>query len=281
MTDPTASAHTGAIGWIRIDEPDDPRLQPYLGLRDHTLRQRREAPGGDLEGLFIAEGDIVVERALAAGYRILHCLVDAARRHELPASLPADLTVYAAGVPVLERITGMGVHRGVLACFERRPLLQISDVVTDARRIVVLEGVNNPTNVGVIMRSAAALGIDGVLLDPTSSDPLYRRAARVAMGEVYRLPYARTAPLPDGLSALREAGFVTVALTPAPDAVDIADVPSHERLALVLGAEGHGLREPTMSAADIRARIPMHGSVDSLNVGAAAAVACYALMQIR
>jgi len=275
------SGANGPSEWIRIDEPSDPRLEPYLGLRDHALRQRREASGGDLAGMFVAEGDIVVERALAAGYRMLHCLVDAARRQPLPDAVPADITVYAAGVPVLEQITGMGVHRGMLACFERRPLMQVADVLAGARRIVVAEGVNNPTNVGVIVRSAAALGIDGLLLDPTSSDPLYRRAARVAMGEVYRLPYARTAPLPAGLEPLRAAGFLTVALTPAPDAIDIAAVPSHDRIALVLGAEGHGLREPTMAAADIRARIPMHGAVDSLNVGAAAAVACYALMQIR
>lgn len=270
-----------SAGWVQIGEPDDPRLEPYLGLRDHALRQRREAPDGDLAGMFVAEGDIVVERALAAGYRMLHCLVDAARRPPLPDAVPSQVTVYAAGVAVLERITGMGVHRGMLACFERRPLPSVAEVLSGARRIVVVEGINNPTNIGVIVRSAAALGIDGLLLDPTSSDPLYRRSARVAMGEVYRLPYARTAPLPGGLDALRSAGFLTVALTPAPDAIDIADVPARDRIALILGAEGHGLREPTMAAADVRARIPMHGAVDSLNVGAAAAVACYALMQIR
>jgi tRNA G18 (ribose-2'-O)-methylase SpoU len=267
--------------WIPVEQPEDARLEVYLGLRDHSLRQQRESAGGDLAGLFIAEGDIVVERALRAGYRMLHCLVDANRKQALPSVVPTDLPVYAAGEAVLERITGMGVHRGMLACFERRPLRSVDDIIAHARRVVVLEGVNNPTNVGVIVRSAAALGVDALLLDPTCSDPLYRRAARVAMGEVYRFPYARTAPLPDGLAPLRAAGFVTVALTPAPDAIDIADVPPNERIALILGAEGHGLREPTMAAADLRARIPMHSEVDSLNVGAAAAVACYALMQIR
>lgn len=266
---------------VHVDDPDDPRIATYLGLRDHTLRQQREAAGGDLEGLFIAEGDIVVERALAAGYRMLHCLIDAQRRQPLPAGVPDDLEVFAAAPAVLERITGMGVHRGMLACFARRPLPDAAEVVAGARRVIVLEGINNPTNIGVITRSAAALGVDAMLLDPTCSDPLYRRAARVAMGEVYRFPYARTASLPGGLEVLRAAGFLVVALTPADDAVDVADVPARERIALVLGAEGHGLREPTLAAADVRARIPMYGTVDSLNVGAAAAVACYALMQIR
>lgn len=266
---------------IPIEHPNDPRIAVYLGLRDHVLRQQREAHGGDLSGLFVAEGDVVVERALAAGYRMLHCLVDAQRRVPVPDTLGPEATVFAAAVPVLERITGMGVHRGMLACFERRLVPPPEFVIANARRVVLLEGINNPTNVGVIVRSAAALGVDAMLLDPTCSDPLYRRAARVSMGEVYRFPYARTDTLPAGLAVLREAGFLIVALTPADDAVDIAAVPAHERIALVLGTEGHGLREPTLAAADLRAKIPMHGSVDSLNVGAAAAVACYALMQIR
>ena len=269
------------MGVAQVADPDDPRIAPYLGLRDHTLRQQREADGGDLEGLFIAEGDLVVERALAAGYRMLHCLVDARRRQPLPTGVPDGVEVFEAAPAVLERITGMGVHRGMLACFARRPLPRAADVIATAHRVIVLEGINNPTNIGVITRSAAALGIDAMLLDPTCSDPLYRRASRVAMGEVYRFPYARTGPLPDGLEVLRAGGFLVVALTPSADAVDIAKIPVRERIALVLGAEGHGLREPTQAAADIRARIPMHGAVDSLNVGAAAAVACYALMQIR
>jgi tRNA G18 (ribose-2'-O)-methylase SpoU len=258
---------------IAIESPDDPRIADYVGLRDTELRK--------LEGLFIAEGDTVTERALEAGYRLRDVLVDAQRTQPLPPAVPADATVYAASVPVLQRITGLGIHRGMLACFERRPLPTLGQVIAGARRVVVAEGINNPTNLGVIVRSAAALGVDAMLVDPTSSDPLYRRASRVAMGEVYRFPYARTAPLPEGLAPLRAAGFLIVALTPAPDAVDIADVPAAARIALVIGTEGHGLKEPTMVAADVRARIPMHADVDSLNVGAAAAVACYALMRIN
>jgi tRNA G18 (ribose-2'-O)-methylase SpoU len=272
---------TPASAPVAIDHPDDPRLAVYLGLRDHALRQHRERPDGDLAGVFIAEGDIVVERALAGGFTMVHCLIDAARTVPLPAWFPPDVPVYAAGVRVLERITGMGVHRGMLACFERRSLPGVESVIGPARRVVVAEGINNPTNIGVIVRSAAALGVDALVLDPSCSDPLYRRAARVAMGEVYRFPYARTGPLPEGLEPLRRHGFVIVALTPAPDAIDIAEVPAAERIALVVGAEGHGLREPTLAGADLRVRIPMHAGVDSLNVGSAAAVACYALTRIR
>jgi len=266
---------------IPVGEPDDPRIAEYLGLRDQQLRQRREQPNGDLAGVFIAEGDVVVERAFLAGYQLRHILVDASRRVPIPPSFPEETTIFAAGRRVLERITGMAEHRGMLASFDRRPVPAAAAVVEGARRVLVLEGVNNPTNLGVIVRSAVALGVDAMLLDPTCSDPLYRRAARVAMGEVYRFPYARTAALPQGLDLLRDLGFLLVALTPAPDAVDIAAVPSSDRIALILGAEGHGLREPTMAAAHVRARIPMRAGVDSLNVGVAAAVACYALMRLE
>lgn len=265
---------------IPVTEPDDPRIAEYLGLRDHQLRQRRERPNGDLAGVFIAESDVVVERAFQAGYRLRHVLVDAARRVPIPSGFPPGTTVFAAGIRVLERITGMAEHRGMLASFDRRPVPTAEAVVEGAQRVLVLEGVNNPTNLGVIVRSAVALGVDAMLLDPTCSDPLYRRASRVSMGQVYRFPYAHTAALPGGLGSLRKRGFLVVALTPASDAVDIDVVPPSERIALILGAEGHGLREPTLAAADVRARIPMRAGVDSLNVGAAAAVACYALMRL-
>jgi tRNA G18 (ribose-2'-O)-methylase SpoU len=225
--------------------------------------------------VFIAEGDLVVGRAIAAGYHLRHALVDATRREPLPPNLPADATVYGAGPAVLQRITGMGVHRGMLGAFDRRPVPSVEEVVVGARRLLVLEGINNPTNLGVIVRSAVALGMDAMLLDPSCCDPLYRRAARVSMGEVYQFPYAWTDPLPGGLAPL--VGFTIVALTPAADAVDIASLATTDRMALVLGAEGHGLREPTMAAADVRVRIPMREGADSLNVGAAAAVAFYAI----
>jgi tRNA G18 (ribose-2'-O)-methylase SpoU len=267
------------VSWIPVEEPSDPRIEEFLGLRDHELRRRREAPGGDLEGIFVAEGDIVVQRAIRAGYRVRSALVDGTRPTPLPEEIAAHVPVYAAGPDVVLRITGMGVHRGVMASFDRRPEAAAADVLAAATRIVVLENVNNPTNLGVIARSAVGLGADALLLDPSCCDPLYRRASRVAMGEVFAMPWARLGRFPQGLDAVIEAGFSLIALTPDPAAEPIDDVSfaPDERVALVLGAEGPGLTEEAMARIGRRVRIPLHGSVDSLNVGAAAAIACYVL----
>jgi tRNA G18 (ribose-2'-O)-methylase SpoU len=187
--------------------------------------------------------------------------------------------VYAASDELMRAITGFSVHRGVLASFDRKPLPAVAEALRGARRVVVLEDVNNHTNVGAIVRSASALGIDALLLDPASCDPLYRRSLRISMGEALSLPHARTEALPDGLAPLRDAGFTLVALTPGADAVDIAEVAAaaHDRLALLLGAEGAGLSPAVLVEVDVRARIPLAPGVDSLNVAAAAAIAFYAL----
>ncbi|HEX6569972.1 MAG TPA: TrmH family RNA methyltransferase, partial [Acidimicrobiales bacterium] len=165
-----------------VDHPDDPRIAEFVGLRDRELagprvRGRRVAANG----VFVAEGDVVVERALRAGFRVRAALVDATRSDPPPPGMPPDAPVFAAAPAVLRRITGLGVHRGMLASFDRRPVPPVDEVLAPARRVVVLERVSNPTNLGVIIRSAAGLGIDAVLLDPTCTDPLYRRVARVAM----------------------------------------------------------------------------------------------------
>jgi tRNA G18 (ribose-2'-O)-methylase SpoU len=262
-----------------VEDPDDPRLLAYVGLRDHQLRMRREKSGGDMAALFVAEGDRVVDRAIRAGYVLKSALIDGRRTTPLPDLIPDDVPVYAVAPPVLQKITGYHLHRGMLACFHRRDVPPPSVVLANARRIVVIEGVNNPTNLGVVARSAVALGMDAMLLDPTCCDPLYRRAARVSMGEVFAFPYARLDPLPGGLDVIREHGFRLVALTPAPDGVDLhtlAPAPD-EKIAILLGAEGPGLSPSVIDASDVRARIPMHGEVDSLNIGVAAAVACYVL----
>ncbi|NLV57071.1 MAG: RNA methyltransferase [Acidimicrobiales bacterium] len=264
---------------VEIDDPTDPLVAVFMGLRDHDLRRLREAPGGDMEGVFVAEGETVAGRALAAGYRATVVLVDAARDDPLPPGLGADVPVVRAGPSVVTAITGYQTHRGALVALARRPLPSAEAVLSDAGRVVVTEAVVNPTNLGVIVRSAAALGLDAVLLDPTSCDPLYRRANRASMGLGFALPHARLDPLPDGLAPVRDAGFAVVALTPSADAVDLrswADgLDPDDRVALVLGSEGPGLTAATEAAADVRATIPLAAGVDSLNVGVAAGIACY------
>ena len=236
-----------------------------------------------MAGVFVAEGDVVVERALRAGYRLTALLVDAKRTRPLPEVIGPAVPVYAAGPEVLQRITGYHLHRGVLACFARRPLPGFEQAVAGSTTVAVMEGINNPTNLGVILRCAVGLGVDSYYLDPTCCDPLYRRCGRVSMGEAFATPYARLGPFPAGLEPLRRKGFELVALTPAADAEPIDDLAfaADDRVALLLGAEGPGLTAATLAACDRRVRIPMSGLVDSINVGSAAAVAFYALAQAR
>jgi tRNA G18 (ribose-2'-O)-methylase SpoU len=257
-----------------ITDPDDERLADYRALTDLELRTRWEQPNG----LFIAEGELVLRRALRAGYPPRSFLVDAKRADQLD-ELPAEAPVYAATPDVLERVTGFHVHRGVLASFHRTALLAADDVLASARRVVVLEDVNNHTNLGAVFRGAAALGVDAVLLSPTCADPLYRRSVRVSMGEVFAVPYARLEPWPDGLDRVRAAGFTVLALTPAADALPIQRLGGEHRAraALLLGAEGPGLSRHALAASDVRVAIPMRRGVDSLNVAAAAAVAFWEL----
>jgi tRNA G18 (ribose-2'-O)-methylase SpoU len=257
-----------------ITDPDDHRLSDFRALTDLELRTRWEPPNG----LFIAEGELVLRRALRAGYRPRAYLIDVKRVDQL-ADLPDDAPVYAAPPAVLDRVTGFHVHRGVLASFHRLPLLSAGDLLAVARRVAILEDVNNHTNIGAVFRAAAALGVDAVLLSPTCADPLYRRSVRVSMGEVFAVPYARLEPWPDALATVRAAGFTVLALTPAPDAVPLQRLKpdQRERAALLLGAEGPGLSRHALAASDVLVKIPMRRNVDSLNVAAAAAVAFWEL----
>jgi tRNA G18 (ribose-2'-O)-methylase SpoU len=259
----------------QITDPDDDRIADYRALTDVELRTRWEPP----HGLFIAEGELVLRRALRAGYPPRSFLVDAARVDQLADLAAGSAPIYAATPEVLERATGFHVHRGVLASFHRKELPAATELLSTARRVVVLENVNNHTNLGAIFRGAAALGVDAVLLSPSCADPLYRRSVRVSMGEVFAVPYARLTPWPDALAELRAAGFAVLALTPAPDALPIQrlDAATRFRTALLLGAEGAGLTEAAQRASDVRVVIPMRRGVDSLNVAAAAAVACWEL----
>ena len=258
----------------QITDPEDPRLADYRALTDVELRTRFEPPSG----LFIAEGELVLRRALRAGYTPRSMLFDEKRVDELK-DLAGQAPVYAATQAVLQRATGFHVHRGVLASFHRRPLPTAAEVLAGARRLVVLEDVNNHTNLGAIFRGAAALGVDAVLLSPSCADPLYRRSVRVSMGEVFAVPYAHLEPWPGGLAEVRAAGFALLALTPAADAVPIQRLGPDQRAraALLLGAEGAGLSRQALNASDVRVAIPMRRGVDSLNVAAAAAVAFWEL----
>jgi tRNA G18 (ribose-2'-O)-methylase SpoU len=257
-----------------ITDPDDPRIGDYRALTDVELRTRWEPPNG----LFIAEGELVIGRALRAGYRMRSAFVDEKRADQLT-GLPDEAPLYTAPPAVLESITGFHVHRGVLASFHRRPLPDMTDLLAKARSIAVLEGLNTHTNLGALFRSAAALGIDAVVLSPNCADPLYRRAVRVSMGEVFAIPYAKSDDWPGTLRAIRDAGFTLLAMTPAPDAVSLRALTPAQRArpALLLGAEGPGLTRAALEASDVRVVIPMYNGVDSLNVATAAAVAFYEL----
>jgi tRNA G18 (ribose-2'-O)-methylase SpoU len=258
---------------LEVDDPDDPRLADYRDLRDVELRKHLEAE----HGLFIAEGEKVVRRAVEAGFSARSFLM--APRwldglHDVLAS--SDAPCFVVSEKLAEEVTGFHVHRGALASLRRRPLPTVDDVLAGARTVVVAEDVVDHTNVGAIFRSAAALGVDAVLLAPRCADPLYRRSIKVAMGAVFTMPYARIEDWYDALPRVSAAGFTTVALTLADDAVELEQAVSGvDKVALVLGSEGHGLSPRWQQSADRRAVIPMAAGIDSLNVAAATAVACY------
>lgn len=262
---------------VEITSADDPRLADYRDLRDVELRKHLEAE----HGLFLAEGEKVVRRAVEAGFtarsflmapRWLDGLADVLDRSGAPC--------YVLSEALAEEVTGFHVHRGALASLERRPLPSLDEVLDGARSVLVLEDLVDHTNVGAILRSGAALGFDAVLLAPRCADPLYRRAIKVAMGAVFSLPWTRLPDWYDALPDLSARGYTTVALTLAPDAVPITDaVAGLDRVALVLGSEGHGLSPRWEQSADRRAIIPMAAGIDSLNVAAATAVACYVTSQ--
>jgi tRNA G18 (ribose-2'-O)-methylase SpoU len=262
-----------------VEDPRDPRLSDYRDLRDVSLRKHLEAE----HGLFLAEGEKVVRRAVEAGFPVRSLLMAPRWLEGLSDVLArTDAPCYVVAEALAEEVTGFHVHRGALASLHRLPLPSTADVLRDARTVVVLEDVVDHTNVGAVFRSAAALGIEGVLLSPRCADPLYRRSVKVAMGAVFTLPYARLDDWYDALPAVSAAGFTTVALTLSGDAVEVeAAVAGLDKVALVLGTEGAGLSRRWQEAADRRAVIPMRAGIDSLNVAAASAVACYVTARRR
>ena len=268
---------------IEITDFSDPRLDLFARLTEGQLRRQQESE----QGIFIAESPKVIERALNGGYEPVALLME--RKHidgdaaDILARCP-DVPVYTAGREVLESLTGFALTRGVLCAMKRRPLPAVEDLLKDARRVAVLEGIVDPTNVGAAFRSAAALNMDAVLVTPTCCDPLYRRAARVSMGTVFQVPWTRIGddhtqwPHP-GLERLNAMGFKTAAMALRDDSVSIDDpnLLAEEKLAIVLGTEGDGLTDETIRSCDYTVKIPMSHGVDSLNVAAASAVAFWQL----
>lgn len=262
-----------------IIDPQDPRLSDYTRLRDTSLRKHLESE----RGLFIAEGEKVIRRAVDTGHRPRSFLL--AERwltslEDVLARWPG-VPVYVVSEELAEAVTGFHVHRGALASLHREQRHTVGELLT-MNRLVVCEDIVDHTNVGAILRNAAGLGWDGALLAPRSADPLYRRAIKVSMGAVFSLPWARLEAWRDAPALLRAAGFTTVALTLSDDAVDLAEVAADlllapRKAAVLLGTEGAGLSDHWASTADIRAVIPMQAGIDSLNVAAASAIACYSL----
>ena len=286
---------------IQLEDLSDRLLRPYSGMTDGQLRRGEGCRRGDPQGLVIGESGRVIERALDAGVRPVSVLVEERWlehdraiieriEHEWP-----DCRIFLASVSQFRELTGYEVVRGALACFERPAPLAVDDVIAGARRIAILEDVTNYANMGAIFRSAAALGMDGVLVTPACHDPYYRRCARVSMGAVFQVPWARieTADAaaesgrpsgshdwaPSLVPHLREAGFVTVAMALREDSIGLRDprLAAAEKLAIVLGTEGDGLLDSTIEACDHTVLVPMAHQVDSLNVAAAAAIAFWEL----
>jgi tRNA G18 (ribose-2'-O)-methylase SpoU len=254
----------------RVETADDPRLADYRELRDARARRRIEG-----DELFIAEGPTSIERLIASPHRVRSVLVSAEKYERMVTLLePLDAPVYVVERSLLRDIVGFDLHRGAIAAADRLPHPTLDEVLSTARRIAVLEGLNDPENLGAIARSARALGIDALVLDPTCIDPYTRRTVRVSMGEILFLPSCRigAGDWPTrAFERIHAAGFTSWAMTPSNDADDVWHLDVPDRLAITLGAEGPGLTRATIEATNRRVRLPISPDVDSLNVGAAAA----------
>ena len=281
--------------FITLDTVDDPRVEAYVSLTEMQLRNRLEPA----KGVFIAESPKVIDRALAADREPLSLLVEEPWLEGMKDTFDfidgrwgADIPVYVASPEQLKRLTGYRLHRGALCAMRRWPLPSVAEICKSARRVAVMENIVDHTNVGALMRSAAALDVDAVLVTPSCGDPLYRRAARVSMGTVFQIPWTRIGgddkhywPF-TGMQELRDLGFTTVAMALEDDSISLEELVRRlnndngekdhiDKLALIFGTEGDGLSHHTISRADLTVKIPMSHGVDSLNVAASSAVAFY------
>ena len=258
-----------------VTDPDDPRLADYRDLRDVQLRTHLEAE----HGLFLAEGEKVVRRAVEAGFSPRSFLMAPRWLDGLADVLAtSDAPCYVVDEALAEQVTGFHVHRGALASLERRPQPALDEVLDGARQVLVLEDVVDHTNVGAVFRCGAAFGFDAVLLAPRCADPLYRRSIKVSMGTVFQVPWTRLQSWPGDLRQLQDNGYVAAAMALTDDSITLDELADRkdDKLALIFGTEGHGLKPNVLRQADLTVRIPMAGGVDSLNVASSAAVAFYA-----
>lgn len=261
---------------IEITDFNAPELDVYARLTEAQLLNK-EFPE---KGLFIAESPKVIERALDAGYKPVSCLMEKKHIEGEGKSILArlkDIPVFCAEFDIITQLTGFKLTRGMLCAMKRKPLPEVREICKNKNRIVILDKVMNPTNVGAIIRSAAALGMDAVLLTKGCSDPLYRRSARVSMGTVFQIEW--TILENDNLDEIKALGFKTVAMALKDNSLSIGDsrLAKEEKLAIIMGTEGDGLSDKTISKCDYTVKIPMYHGVDSLNVAAASAVAFYEL----
>ena len=261
---------------IEITDFNAPELDVYARLTEAQLLNK-EFPE---KGMFIAESPKVIERALDAGYEAVSCLMEKKHIEGEGKSILGrikDVPVFCAEFEVLTQLTGFKLTRGMLCAMKRKPLVDAREMCADKSRIVILDKVMNPTNVGAIIRSAAALGMDAVVLTPGCSDPLYRRAARVSMGTVFQIDW--TFLNEDSIDDIKALGFKTVAMALKENSLSISDprLMAESKLAVIMGTEGDGLSDSTISDCDYTVKIPMYHGVDSLNVAAASAVAFYQL----
>ena len=248
---------------VAVDDPTDPRLFDFVELRD----------GRSPDGAFIVEGLGPLTELVRSTYATRAVLVAESKlARVLPLLSGINAPLYVGGMPLLRATVGFNLHRGVVASALRQPALDPLSLARTKRRIAVLENLNDVENLGNLFRSARAFGVEAVLLDPQTADPLYRRCVRVSMGHVLHVPFARFPSWPDAIDDLRRDGFTVAALTPASDAIDIDEFHA-DRIAWLLGAEGAGLTDEALRRADVRMRIPIAPEVDSLNVGTAAAIA--------
>ncbi len=260
---------------IAVADLADPRLADYSHQTDVALKKARGAE----HGLYIAESALVLERALRAGHVPRSVLALGSTVEEARALVGDRVPIFSGPGDLLEELTGYVLHRGLIAAMHRPALPSAESLLVDARRVVVLENIADPTNVGAIFRSVGAIGADAVLVTPRCSDPFYRRAIRVSMGTVLQVPWTRLGDWASTRLLLTASGFHLAAMALSPDAIGLRDFATNapERLALVLGAEGEGLTAEALAAADTIVKIPMAHGIDSLNVAAASAVAMWAL----